>query len=94
MAGVLKCINQVRSATRPPLYRSPPQAIAAPAVMVLKLRSMLNKLNYKDCRGLWDCKVAFFSEKVIVTHVKWEESMPKSYEVRTTMMLPVVHLLA
>lgn len=58
------------------------QAIAAPAVMVLKLRSMLNKINYKDCRGLWDCKVAFFSEKVIITHIKWEESMPKGYEVR------------
>lgn len=35
---------------------------------------------FKDGR-FWDCEVQFFEDKVIVAHVKCEESIPKALEV-------------
>jgi len=65
MSGILRCLNQ---------------AVPSPAVMIFKLKAMTSKLMYKDCRGLWDCHVVYSPDKITVSHVKWEESMPRAYE--------------
>jgi len=64
--GIVKCINQ---------------AIVVPAVMALRIMFLKHKVNYKDCRGCWDIDITIkHGEKVIVTHKKWEETIPKRFE--------------
>jgi len=65
LTGVVKCINQV---------------VVVPAVMALRMHFMKNKINYKDCRGQWNVNISIESEKIVITHMKWEETVPKKFE--------------
>lgn len=49
--------------------------------MALRLHFMKHKINYKDCRGQWNVNISFEDEKVVVTHQKWEETVPRKFEV-------------
>jgi hypothetical protein len=56
------------------------QGIVVPAVTILRLLFMKMKIVYKDCRGQWDVSINFQPDKVIITHKKWEETLPANFE--------------
>jgi len=56
------------------------QGIVVPAVTILRLLFMKMKIIYKDCRGQWDVSLNFESDKIIITHKKWEETIPVKFE--------------
>eukprot|EP01125_Pyxidicula_operculata_P011135 TRINITY_DN3635_c0_g1_i3.p1 TRINITY_DN3635_c0_g1~~TRINITY_DN3635_c0_g1_i3.p1 ORF type:complete len:255 (-),score=8.72 TRINITY_DN3635_c0_g1_i3:24-788(-) len=65
VTGIMKCLSQ---------------AVVLPAVMALRVLFIKEKINYKDCRGQWDVDIEFKDNKVLVTHKKWEETIPTSFE--------------
>jgi len=56
------------------------QGIVVPAVTILRLLFMKMKIIYKDCRSQWDVSINFQHDKIIITHKKWEETLPPNFE--------------